>query len=343
MREAMLYNREADRQVRCNLCRHGCLIGDGKNGICNVRLNDAGTLYSIFYGKPIAMAVDPIEKKPLFHYKPGSTAFSIATPGCNFQCTFCQNSDISQYGRDAMARVPSQEVAPEAVVSQAKANHCASISYTYTEPTIFFEYACDIARLAKAAGIGNNFVTNGYMTREALDIIKPCLDAANVDLKAFRKDTYRKVMRAELDGVLDSIRYMKELGLWVEVTTLVVTGMNDTEAELSDIAKFLVGVGRDIPWHISRFVPHYKMENTPATPFATLRMAFDIGRKAGLRYVYMGNVPGDESENTYCYDCDEKLISRNGFRMTANRITNRGECPKCKAKIDGIGMGVAGK
>lgn len=341
MHEAMLYNKEEERNVRCNLCRHGCGIDDGKYGICNVRFNDAGTLYSIFYGKPIAMAVDPIEKKPLFHYKPGSKAFSIATPGCNFQCSFCQNSDISQYGRAGTSRIPTQEVSPETIVAKARANGCASISYTYTEPTIFFEYAYDCAKIAKSEGIGGNFVTNGYMTREALDLIRPYLDAANVDLKAFRKDTYRKVMKAQLDGVLDSIKYMKELGIWVEVTTLIVPGMNDSEKELKSIANFLVQAGREIPWHISRFVPHYEMQDAPPTPMKTLKMAHEIGMKAGLRYVYMGNVPGDESENTFCYECKTKLISRNGFYVRANHISARGECPSCGSKIDGIGMGNA--
>jgi len=342
MHEAMLYTKEADRKVHCQLCRHNCLIEAGKAGICNVRLNEDGTLYSIFYGRPIAMAVDPIEKKPLFHYKPGSTALSIATPGCNFQCEFCQNWDISQYGRGASERIPGQEILPDAIVANAVSGRCKSISYTYTEPTIFFEYAYDTAKLARAAGIGNTFVTNGYMTREALDTIKPYLDAANVDLKAFRKDTYRKIMKAQLDGVLDSIKYMKELGIWVEVTTLIVPEMNDDEAELKDIANFLVGVGRDIPWHISRFVPHYRMNDSKPTPLKTLKKAYEIGKNAGLRYIYLGNVPGDETESTHCYECGELLIERTGFSILQNKITNRGDCPKCKTEIDGIEMGVAG-
>lgn len=343
MHEAMLYDKEKDLQVRCRLCRHGCLIPDGARGVCKVRENSGGTLHSIFYGKPVALSADPIEKKPLYHYKPGSLAFSIATPGCNFQCDFCQNWDISQYGRGASERIVRQDVPPEAIVAQAKAHRCASISYTYTEPTIFFEYAYDTAKLARAGGLGNNFVTNGYMTREALDTIRPYLDAANVDLKAFRKDTYRKVMRAQLDGVLDSICYMKELGIWIEVTTLVVPGMNDDPAELADIADFLVKAGRDIPWHISRFTPHYKMNNTRPTPLAIMDEAHGIGKKAGLRYVYLGNVMGDEREHTYCYECGEKLIERSGFYTTANKITHNGKCPFCKSDIDGMDMGVGGK
>ncbi len=340
MKEAMLYAREKDATVRCRLCRHGCLIKEGDYGICQVRYNSGGELYSIFYAQPVAMGVDPIEKKPLYHYKPGSQAFSIATPGCNFRCDFCQNWEISQYrASGSPTSTTLEEVPPEAIVAKAKANRCASISYTYTEPTVFFEYAYDTAILAAKEGIGNNFVTNGYMTREALDAIEPYLDAANVDLKAFRKDTYRRVMKAQLDGVLDSIRHMKELGIWVEITTLVVPGMNDDESELRDIANFIVETGREIPWHISRFTPRYKMEDAKPTPLATLKRAYETGKEAGLRYIYLGNVLGDPSEHTYCYSCGETLISRSGFNVTANNITHKGACPKCNSAIDGIDMG----
>ncbi len=339
MKKAMFYKKEKGKSVRCNLCRHGCLIPEGKTGICNVRENRSGTLKSLFYAKPIAMAVDPIEKKPLFHYKPGTISLSIATPGCNFRCAFCQNWNISQYGRGNSNPEPVKDIQPEEVVAQAKAHRSLSISYTYTEPTIFFEYAYDIAKLARNEGIGNTFVTNGYMTREAIDEISPYLDAANIDLKSFRKDTYRDVMGAQLDGVLDSIKYMKELGIWIEVTTLIVPGMNDDTAELKDIANFLVEVGRNIPWHISRFTPHFEMKDSKSTPMKTLTRARDIGLKAGLRYVYIGNVPGDESENTFCYRCGEKLIERKGFRIESNRITSKSTCPTCKSIIDGVDMG----
>ncbi len=338
MHEAMLYSKEEGLVVRCRLCRHGCRISEGDAGICKVRMNDNGVLYSIFYGKPIALAVDPIEKKPLYHYKPGTLALSMATPGCNFQCSFCQNWDISQYGRGGTKRLPDQDLPPETVVAQAKAHKCSSISYTYTEPTIFFEYAYDTAKLAHAEGIGNSFVTNGYMTREAIDTIRPYLDAANVDLKSFRKDTYRNMMKGQLDDVLDSIRYLKESGIWLEVTTLIVPGMNDDPSELRDIANFLVEIGRDIPWHISRFTPHYKMDDGKPTSMKTLNRAHEIGLKAGLRYVYLGNVPTTEAEHTHCYQCGEQLIERDGFCVLANRITAKGECPTCHAPIDGVEM-----
>lgn len=340
MKEAMLYTKEKDRAVRCGLCRHGCSIKEGDYGICQVRYNKGGTLYSIFYARPIAMNVDPIEKKPLFHYRPGSYSMSIATPGCNFRCEFCQNWEISQYRASGEpSETTLNEVLPKAIVAKAKSHKCSSISYTYTEPTIFFEYAYDTAALAAKEGLGNNFVTNGYMSRTALDTIQPYLNAANVDLKAFRKDTYRKVMKAQLDGVLDSIRYMKELGIWVEVTTLIVPGMNDDEAEIKDIANFIVETGRDIPWHISRFSPRYHMEDTPPTPLETLRRAHEIGKEAGIRYVYLGNVLGDPTENTYCYNCNELLIERSGFSVRNAKITHKSTCPKCDSVIDGIDMG----
>ncbi len=339
MHEAMLYDKEADLKVRCRLCRHGCTIAEGEKGICNVRVNNNGILYSIFYGKPIAINIDPIEKKPLFHYYPGSKALSIATFGCNFQCPWCQNWDISQYGRIETDRIPTKDVLPEQIVAQAKAYRCRSISYTYTEPTIFFEYAYDCAKLAHASSLGNNFVTNGYMTREAIDAIWPFLDSANIDLKSFRKDTYRRLMKAQLVGVLDSIKYMKQVGIWVEVTTLIVPKMNDDPSELKDIAQFLVSVGRDIPWHISRFYPHYKYKDAEPTPLSTLEQAYEIGKAAGLRYVYMGNVVGDPTESTYCYNCGKKIISRIGYHIEENIVTEKSTCPDCGAEIDGIGLG----
>jgi len=339
MHEALLYTKEKDNAVRCLLCRHNCVINNEKFGICNVRYNKDGVLYSLFYGKPIAMAVDPIEKKPLFHYFPGSSSFSIATTGCNFKCSFCQNWNISQYHPEESEKPASETVLPDKVVKSAIAHKCKSIAYTYTEPTIFFEYALDSAKLAKENSIGNCFVTNGYVSREAIDIISPYLDAANIDLKAFRKDTYRKYMKAQLDGVCDSIKYMKEKGIWIEVTTLIIQGINDDPSELKDLASFLVQIGRDIPWHISRFHPDYEMKKIEPTPIATLKKAYEIGKEAGLRYVYLGNIPsGDNTESTYCYNCSELLIKRSGDVVEQNNVTDKSECPKCKALIDGVGL-----
>ncbi|PIR16863.1 MAG: AmmeMemoRadiSam system radical SAM enzyme [Deltaproteobacteria bacterium CG11_big_fil_rev_8_21_14_0_20_49_13] len=341
MFEASLYRKKNNSTVECYLCRHNCKIKDGASGVCKVRENKGGALYSIFYGRPCAASVDPIEKKPLFHFYPGSGSFSIATLGCNFQCGFCQNWDISQYGRGRIHETRSRmemlkEASPEEIVKGAVKNKCRSISYTYSEPTIFYEYARDVASLAKPKGIENIFVTNGYMSREMLDEAKGWLSAANVDLKAFKEETYKKIIKGSLKGVLDSIAYMKSLGIWIEITTLIVPGMNDDEKELRDIAEFIASVGKEIPWHISRFHPQYKMQDRMATPLSTMGKAYDIGKAAGLKYVYLGNVPGDDKESTFCWKCGEKLIERFGLTLGNDRLKETSTCPKCDSKIDGI-------
>jgi pyruvate formate lyase activating enzyme len=345
MKEALLYEKLADERVQCNLCAHRCVIAPGRKGICQVRENRAGVLYTLVYGIPLSQAVDPIEKKPLFHFYPGSTAFSIATVGCNFRCEFCQNADISQMPRDRGQIVGSQ-ASPQEVVQSAERYGSRSIAYTYTEPTIFFEYSYDIARLAHDAGIASVYVTNGYMTPEMLDLFQgrgnghePWLDAANVDLKAFRDETYRKTCGARLQPVLDSLKHMRELGVWVEVTTLVVPDMNDSEDELRDIAQFIAtDLGVEVPWHVSRFHPDYKMYDRGPTPEDTLRRAYDLGRDAGLRYVYVGNVPGARLEDTFCYNCGQMLIERRGFRVGRRNI-RAGACTNCGTSVDGVGMG----
>lgn len=301
-----------------------------------VRQNEGGTLYSLFYGKPIAVAIDPIEKKPLYHFFPGSDSFSVATVGCNFQCPFCQNWDISQYGRTEISREHTYDASPEVIARKAHEAGCKTIAYTYSEPTIFFEYAFDIAREAEQYDIKNVFVTNGYMTREMIDEFHPCLHAANIDLKSFNPKTYRTMINGELDGVLDSIRYMKQLGIWIEITTLIVTGMNDGSKELKDIADFIASVGVDIPWHLSRFHPDYKVTNQIPTPPETLQMAYEFGKHAGLRYVYVGNIYTRSGENTICYNCNTELIARRGFNVEKNLIGKSGSCSKCGSKIDGV-------
>jgi len=336
MKEALLYNQNDDKSVDCFLCRHRCHITEGKRGICMVRQNTAGTLYSLFYGKPITLAIDPIEKKPLFHFYPGTDSFSIATVGCNFQCPFCQNWDISQFGRIETVRDYSYDATPKIIADKAHESSCKTIAYTYSEPTVFFEYSYDIAKEAEKYDIKNVYVTNGFMTREMLDKFHPLLHAANVDLKAFNPKTYKTIMKGDLDGVLDSISYMKELGIWVEVTTLIVTEMNDSREELKQIADFIAGVGVDIPWHISRFHPSYKVTDKNATSLDTLQMAYDLGKEAGLRYVYMGNVPTEDKENTFCHSCGEELIKRSGFSVDRNKLGKDSKCPKCSVKIDGV-------
>jgi len=336
-KEAMLYEKLPEGKVRCNLCAHRCVIADGKKGICQVRENRGGTLYTLVYGHTIIQHVDPVEKKPLFHFHPGSTAYSIATPGCNFRCRWCQNWDISQVVRERHL-VLGEEASPEQVVAAAQKADCRSIAYTYTEPTIFFEYAYDTARLAHKAGLANLYITNGYMTEEMLETFQPYLDAANVDLKAFRDKTYRKYVGARLQPVLDTMKLMKRLGIWLEVTTLVIPGINDDDVELKDAANFVAEeLGVDTPWHISRFFPAYKMTDVSPTPVETLNRAREIGLEAGLRYVYVGNVPGEA--NTECHKCGQVLIRRFGYRILENRVQPNGRCPNCGTPVAGVGMG----
>jgi pyruvate formate lyase activating enzyme len=335
LKEALLYEKLEDNKVSCFLCSHRCVISDGKVGICNVRENRGGTLYTHTYGKLISEHVDPIEKKPLYHFLPGSTSFSIATIGCNFQCGFCQNWQISQVKEATKLGLDPQEVKPEMVMRQAKRSGCASISYTYTEPTIFFEYAHDIAKLAKEAGLSNVFVTNGFMTKEMIHMVRPYLDAANVDLKSFSDDFYRKVCKGKLEPVLENIELMKRLNIWIEVTTLVVPGLNDSEDELNKIATFLVGIDKAIPWHISRFYPQYEMDRLENTPLKVLDRAYQIGKQAGLRYVYLGNVGAGNS--TFCHHCNKLLIERLGFSISGYHLKN-GHCPDCNSPIDGVGL-----
>lgn len=337
MHEAMLYTPLDNHRVHCQLCRHFCTIADGKRGICGVRENRGGKLYSLVYGRSVATNIDPIEKKPLFHLQPGSTSFSIATVGCNFRCRHCQNWQISQYPQMHPGEISGQQLSPETIVAQAGAAGCASIAYTYTEPTIFFEYAYDTARLARAAGIKNVFVSNGYTSAEALRKIAPYLDAANIDLKAFSDDFYHRICGAKLQPVLDTIRLYRELGIWIEVTTLIIPGYNDGEAELRQIAEFIRSVGAEIPWHVSAFYPTHKLLDAPRTSAETLRRARLIGLEAGLRYVYQGNIPGEGGENSYCYACGELLIERVGFSIRDNRLV-KGCCGSCGAAFAGIGL-----
>jgi pyruvate formate lyase activating enzyme len=332
-REAMLWSPTEGGRVECRLCSHRCVIAPGKSGVCGVRENRAGRLVTLVYGEVVAAHVDPIEKKPLYHFLPGSKALSIATAGCNFRCGFCQNWQISQAPRRKGGGVAGEPFAPAAVVRAALDQDCRSISYTYTEPTIFFEYAFDTAKLAREAGLANSFVTNGYMTAEALGTIRPYLDAANVDLKAFQDETYKKICGARLEPVLESIRLMREFGIWIEVTTLVVPGLNDGAEELAAIARFIASVDPDIPWHLSRFHPDYEYTQAPPTPVATLRAAADKGRAEGLRHIYIGNVPG-ESEDTLCATCGFALIRRRGFSVVKNALKDS-RCPSCGAVLAG--------
>ncbi|MBD3427297.1 MAG: AmmeMemoRadiSam system radical SAM enzyme [Candidatus Omnitrophica bacterium] len=333
-RKAVLWEKTGQGKIHCFLCAHNCQIGEDDYGFCGMRQNIGGELFTYAYGSVIANHVDPIEKKPLYHFLPGTYAYSIATIGCNFRCTFCQNWTISQMSKKD-GDLEGLEMKPEQVVKEALDNDCKSISYTYTEPTIFFEYALDTAKLAKKKGLHNNFVTNGYMTKQAVETIKPYLDAANVDLKFFNDDIYRRMCSARLQPVLDTIKNLYEAGIWVEVTTLVVPGQNDSEEELRNIARFISDTSRDIPWHISRFHPDYKYSESPATPLETMEEAKKIGEEEGLNYIYLGNV--HTRAETVCPQCGASLIDRAGFTAKISEdFTSSASCRKCGTKIAGV-------
>lgn len=333
-KEAMLYAKEEENAVTCNLCAHRCYIPAGREGICKVRQNRAGVLYTLVYDRVISASIDPVEKKPLFHFLPGTEAYSVATVGCNFHCRYCQNWEISQLPRIREGIIPGEKLMPRQIVSLALETGCKSIAYTYTEPTIFFELAYDTAKLAAAAGLGNIFVTNGYVTPAALRMIRPYLHAANIDLKSFDDKRYRRMCGAKLQPVLDSIRLTKELGIWLEVTTVVIPGHNDSDEELRQIALFLKDVDPEIPWHLSAFFPTYKMMEVEPTDRQSLLRAWEIGKDAGLRYVYCGNLPVIH-EDTVCYRCNKTLIRRVGFFVESNQL-DRGRCPSCHTAIHGV-------
>lgn len=333
LKEAYLYKKLTTNKIRCDLCSHRCVISEGGKGKCFVRENRNGTLCTLVYDNIIAENIDPIEKKPLFHFLPGTKSLSIATPGCNFKCFFCQNWEISQMPCD-YSKIDGKPVSPEQLVDNALENGCASISYTYTEPTIYFELAYDTAKLANENNIKNVFVTNGFMTKECIQMIQPYLDAANIDLKSFSEEFYKDKVGGKLKPVLDNIKYMHELGIWIEVTTLLIPGLNDSEGELQKISGFLAGISNAIPWHISAYHPQYKAK-IPPTEVDSIAKAVKIGKKAGLKYVYGGNIPGGKLENTMCFNCGDVLIKRFGFTVGENKIKNN-SCIKCGSKIDGV-------
>jgi len=339
IREAVLWRACEGGTVRCNLCAHRCEIRPGKVGICEVRRNIDGELFTRVYGMATSLGVDPIEKKPLFHFHPGASALSIATVGCNFSCAHCQNHSISHWprGRPVHEEVMGRQVSPQEVVQAACDTGSGVVAYTYTEPTVYMEYALDTCRLARERGINNVFVTNGYMTGEAVDLIAPYLDGANVDLKGLDDAVLRREVKAESGPVLRTIRDLYDRGIWVEVTTLVIPGSNDDEPQLTGIAEKIAAISRDIPWHVSRFHPTYRRLDRPATPPSTLHRAREIGEAAGLRYVYTGNLPGDDGESTRCPGCGRTVIGRRGFTLLSTGM-EQGCCTGCGTVIAGRGM-----
>lgn len=320
--EAKFYEKRDDRHVRCGLCAHACVIRPGAKGRCRVRTNRDGVLISDSYGQLVARSVDPIEKKPLYHVLPGTNSYSIATAGCNLTCDFCQNADISQNP------MPGVYASPAQVAAQAAKAGCASIAYTYTEPTIFMEYALDVARAGKEAGLCNIFVTNGYQTPEAVKAMTGLIDAANVDLKSFRDDFYKAHCGARLAPVCEAIKAMHAAGIFLEITTLVIPGENDSVEELSALAGFIASLDKNIPWHLSRFHPCYQFQDAPVTPMASLTRALQAAQEAGLQYVYLGNVPGSGFEDTRCPACGGTVIQRTGYRIKVTGL-DQSSCRHC--------------
>lgn len=328
-----------DGAIRCGVCAHRCLVRPGRAGICGVRENRDGALVCTAYGAAVAVAMDPIEKKPLFHVAPGTWAYSLATAGCPFHCVFCQNWEIAQGPRLGM-RPPARHLPPERAVADAVAAGARSIAYTYVEPTVFLEYALAIARPARAAGLLNLFITDGYATPEAIGLLATVLDAANVDLKAFDDAFYRRRCGARLVHVLEALEGYHRAGVWLEVTTLVIPGENDDPGELRELATWIVDhLGPETPWHVSRFYPAFRMQDHPPTPLATLRRAAEIGGEAGLRHVYVGNAPELGMEDTRCAGCGDLLIARSGYRVVRH-LADDGSCRSCGRRLAGAALAV---
>jgi len=325
---ALLWRPLQGDTVQCRLCAHFCRIEEGLTGLCGVRRNTGGTLFSLSYDRVAALNLDPVEKKPLFHFLPGTSTLSLGTPGCNLDCAFCQNWSLSQPPRQGRP-IQGQHIPPKDIVRMAHGAGAKSIAYTYSEPTVFFELMLETATLARTENLANIMVSNGFQSPECLDELGPVIQAANIDLKSFREEFYRDVCAARLGPVLKNLVHMLRLGWHVEVTTLVIPNLNDSDAELRDIARFLrTEMGADTAWHVSRFHPCHRMEDRPPTPLDTLRRAYDIGKAEGLHHVFVGNVPGSGLENTCCPGCGRTVVERGGFTVLRNRL-RRGSCPDC--------------
>lgn len=330
--EAILYQKLADDAVQCELCAHYCRIPAGAKGLCGELENIGGILYANNYGRLIALHVDPVEKKPLFHFYPGSRCLSLAAPGCNLRCRWCQNWSISQAGEhNAPDKLPF--VSPESVVKMALAKNCISIAYTYTEPTVFFEFALEVSKLARKAGLKNIFISNGYMSAKMLDLYMPFLDAANIDLKAFNEERLRRWTGAKLTPILDSLRRLKAGGIWLELTSCLVPGVNDDDRQLRDMATFIAcELGSDTPWHLSRYFPQLQFNKIEATPLATIEKAEKMGREAGLKFVYAGNIAN--SSSMFCSVCGQELLRHQGYGLSKNCLVG-GKCPDCGTRVPG--------
>lgn len=333
LHEAMYYKKLDEKVVQCFLCPRKCVIPDKKRGFCGVRENQGGTLYTLVWSKPVAVHVDPIEKKPFFHVCPGSRSFSIATVGCNLGCKFCQNWQIS---RARPEDVQPDIILPERIVSMAKEKDCKTIAYTYTEPTIFYEYMFDTAKIAKKAGVKNVMHSAGYINEEPLRNLCKVLDAADIDLKGFTKDYYQKVCFGDLDITLRTLKILKQEGVWVEITNLIVPTLNDNPEDIRKMCQWIKdNLGDGVPIHFSRFWPMYELQNLSPTPVETLEMAKKIAEEVGLKYAYVGNMPGHKGETTYCPRCKKPILERLGYTVLSNKIVD-GKCKYCGEVIEGI-------
>jgi pyruvate formate lyase activating enzyme len=323
----------ADGRVECRLCPRRCAVADGERGYCGVRRNTAGTLFTLVHSRPCSVRSDPIEKKPLFHYRPGTDAFSIATAGCNFACQFCQNWRISQYRPE---EVESEVLPPAGVVAAARAARARSIAFTYSEPVVFQEYAYDTSIAARAAGIGRVVISNGFIERRPMEELLGVLDGVKIDLKSFRDSFYADLCDGSLRPVLDTLRLVHASGVWLEIVVLIVPTHNDSDAEIRAMARWIVQeLGPNVPLHLTRFHPTYQLTSLPRTPVATIERLRLVALDAGVRYVYLGNVAGHEGENTACHACGRVLIERDGWLVRQNRIRD-GRCPDCGAAIPGL-------
>jgi len=335
---AWLSKKLEDGRIACEACNQHCKLAEGEYGICGIRKVENGELMLLTYGLAAAVNVDPVEKKPMFHFLPGSNIFSFGTVGCNFSCTFCQNADISQYPKEHHHKITGSPLSPQKAVEIAIEYDCKSIAYTYNEPVVFFEYTYDTAKLAHEAGLKNVYVTSGFETHKAIDTIAPFLDGMNIDIKSYSKSFYQNICGAALKPVLDTIEYAHNKGIWIETTTLLIPGLNDSDEEIRSIARFQAALSTDMPWHISAFHPTYKMLDRPRTPPETLKRAYDIGKAEGLKYVYVGNIDDESRESTYCPGCNALVIDRKGYigQYVTNHLTPDGHCPYCGTAIAGV-------
>ena len=335
---AFLSQTLSNGDVMCLACAHACRLKEGEYGICGVRQVQKEKLILLTYGRAAAINVDPIEKKPLFHFLPNTKTFSLGTVGCNLSCTFCQNYTLSQYPKEHEHRIVGETLNPEQIITLAQQHQCASIAYTYNEPVVSFEYTYDTALLAKENGLKNIYVTSGFETKKATKLLSSCIDAMNIDLKSFSDSFYTDVCNARLKPILETIAYAHTLGIWVEITTLIIPGLNDTQEELRQIAEFLASIDTSIPWHISAFHPMYKMTDRPPTPASTLMRAYTIAQEAGLKHVYVGNIDDHKHTSTYCPKCQTCVIERHGYigQFVTNHLTQEGICPSCGNKLEGV-------